>query len=146
MFDSILVVCTGNLCRSPIGERLLKAALPTKKIDSAGIKAVVGNHADEGAIDVAQKHGLSLDGHCARQLTTEMSHEYDLILVMEREQLEIITGMSPELRGKTFLFGQWLDKKDVPDPYRKSSEAFEFVYQILEQSTNLWADKLGREK
>lgn len=46
MFDSILIVCTGNICRSPIGERLLRRALPNKKIDSAGVGALIDHAAD----------------------------------------------------------------------------------------------------
>lgn len=62
MFDSILVVCTGNICRSPIGERYLRNLLPDKKIDSAGTGALIEHAADNSAIKVAQLHGLSLEG------------------------------------------------------------------------------------
>ena len=55
MFDSILVICTGNICRSPIGERLLRQLLPNKRIDSAGVGALVNHAADESAIRVAKK-------------------------------------------------------------------------------------------
>lgn len=72
MFDSILIVCVGNICRSPIGERLLKELLPSKVVSSAGISALVGNSADEKAASVANKYGVSLDGHIAQQLTAEM--------------------------------------------------------------------------
>ena len=63
MFDSILVVCTGNICRSPIAERFLRHALPGMKIDSAGTGALIGHEADESAVKIAALHGLSLDGH-----------------------------------------------------------------------------------
>ena len=53
MFDSILVICTGNICRSPIGERLLRLGLPKKKIESAGVGALVNHSADSSAIKVA---------------------------------------------------------------------------------------------
>ncbi len=84
MFDSILIVCTGNICRSPIGERYLRKALPHKKIDSAGTGALVGHAADESAIYISTKHGISLDGHLGRQLTPSLARKYDLILVMEK--------------------------------------------------------------
>lgn len=61
MFDSILVVCVGNICRSPTGERLLKRHLPEKEIASAGIGALVGKTADKSAISIAEKHQLSLE-------------------------------------------------------------------------------------
>ena len=58
MFDSILVICTGNICRSPIGERMLRRALPEKKIYYAGVAALVNHEADISVIKVAEKHGL----------------------------------------------------------------------------------------
>jgi protein-tyrosine phosphatase len=82
MFDSILVVCVGNICRSPTGERLLQQAFPSKRIASAGISALVGKSADDTAVAVANEHNLSLEGHLGKQLTKEMCREYSLILVM----------------------------------------------------------------
>ena len=143
MFNSILVVCTGNICRSPIGERFLRQALPNKKIDSAGTGALVGHSADDSAIRVAEKYGLSLAGHKGRQFTSSLGRQYDLILVMEKSHLEQIGRIAPEVRGKTMLFGQWLNQKEIPDPYRKSDEAFVSVYQLIEQAGLRWTEKLG---
>jgi len=143
MFNSILVVCTGNICRSPIGERLLRQKLPSKKIDSAGVGALVDHAADNSAIAVAGEHGLSLEGHKGQQFTGRLGRQYDLILVMEKQHIEQVTRLAPEARGKTLLFGHWLGNKEIPDPYRQSMEAFEFVYQLLEQSAMGWTAKLG---
>ncbi|ACT12344.1 MULTISPECIES: protein-tyrosine-phosphatase [Pectobacterium] len=144
MFDSILVVCVGNICRSPTGERLLKQALPTKKIASAGLGALVGKPADETATDVANQHNLSLDGHEAQQLTSALCRQYDLILVMEKGHIDGVCRIAPEVRGKTMLFGRWLNQQEIADPYRKSREAFEFVYLQLEQSAQKWVQALSR--
>ncbi|HHT0496725.1 arsenate reductase/protein-tyrosine-phosphatase family protein [Raoultella planticola] len=143
MFDSILVVCTGNICRSPIGERFLRRALPGKKIDSAGTGALVDHEADSSAIKVAALNGLSLEGHKGQQFTSSLARHYELILVMERSHIEQIGRIAPEARGKTMLFGQWLGHREIPDPYRKSEEAFASVYQLIEQAGLLWAEKLG---
>ncbi|EKH6432574.1 TPA: protein tyrosine phosphatase [Klebsiella oxytoca] len=143
MFDSILVVCTGNICRSPIGERFLREIMPTKKIDSAGTGALVNHAADESAIKVAIEHGLSLDGHKGRQFTASIGRQYDLILAMEKSHIEQIGRIAPEARGKTMLFGQWIGQKEIPDPYRKSEEAFASVYILIEQAGLRWAEKLG---
>ncbi|WP_275113603.1 protein tyrosine phosphatase [Raoultella ornithinolytica] len=143
MFDSILVVCTGNICRSPIGERYLRELLPNKRIDSAGTGALVGHDADESALNIARKNGLSLDGHKGKQFTGSLGRQYDLILVMERAHLEQIDRIAPELRGKTMLFGHWLSNKEIPDPYRKSEEAFASVYKLIVQAGKCWAEKLG---
>ncbi|HCE8951677.1 TPA: protein tyrosine phosphatase [Raoultella ornithinolytica] len=139
MFRSVLVVCVGNICRSPTGEMLLKQKLNGFKIDSAGLKAMISCPADEMAKEVAAQHNLSLDSHIAKQLTIELCKEHDLILVMEKKHIDLVCKLAPELRGKTMLFGHWLDQKEIADPYKKSREAFESVYQILDKSAQHWA-------
>ncbi|EPF7462094.1 protein tyrosine phosphatase [Serratia marcescens] len=143
MFDSILIVCVGNICRSPIGERLLKGMLPDKDVSSAGISALVGKPADEKATLIANRHNLCLDGHIARQLTADMCRKSSLILVMERKHIDAVCQVLPEARGKTMLFGHWNDKKEVVDPYRKSDEVFEIVYHLLAESAQKWVKALN---
>ncbi|MFO6299489.1 arsenate reductase/protein-tyrosine-phosphatase family protein [Rahnella selenatireducens] len=143
MFDSILIVCTGNICRSPIAERLLRQILPDRKIDSAGVSALVDNAADPSAAAVAKKHNLALDGHRATQFTSALGRQYDLILVMEKSHQEQITRVSPEARGKIILLGHWLGDREIPDPYRKSQEAFESVYRLIDQACQSWLLKLN---
>lgn len=146
MFNNILVVCVGNVCRSPSGERVLQTLLPSKHIASAGIGAeksrLVGKPADEMATQVAAEHGVDLSNHQAQQLTSELCGQYDLILVMEKGHLEALTEIAPEARGKTMLFGQWIGQKDIPDPYRQSKEAFDYAYSLIEQAAQAWAKKL----
>ena len=142
-FDSILVVCIGNICRSPTAERLLKQALPHKTISSAGISALAGHAADDTATAVADQNGVSLEGHVARQLTREMCQQHDLILVMEQKHMEAVSRIAPEVRGKTMLYGHWI-KRDIPDPYRQSREAFEFTYDLLADATQAWAQRLKK--
>lgn len=144
MFNSILVICTGNICRSPIAERLLQKALPDKKVDSAGTGALSGHPADEAAIRVATKYNLSLDGHTGRQFTSTIARQYDLLLVMEKQHLEAVTRLAPEARGKTLLLGEWLGGKEIPDPYRKSDEAFDSVYKLIDLACEQWVEKLSR--
>ncbi|AVS24150.1 protein tyrosine phosphatase [Klebsiella pneumoniae] len=143
MFNSILVLCTGNICRSPIAERILRDFFPEKEIDSAGLGALVGKPADASAINVAEKNGISLQGHKGRQFTAEMGRRYQLILVMERMHLEQVSNIAPELRGKTMLLGHWNGNKDIPDPYKKSDEAFDSVYKLIEQSCKCWISKIA---
>ncbi len=146
MFDKILVVCVGNICRSPFGELLLQKKLPHKKVASAGIGAeksgLVGKPADSMAQQVSNELGIELNEHKAKQLTSALCAQYDLILVMEKGHLEALTSIAPEARGKTMLFGEWIGKKDIPDPYRQSREAFDFAYQLIEQAADAWAAKL----
>ena len=68
-FNNILVVCVGNICRSPIGEALLKQHYPNKHIDSAGLSAVVGNSADPKALDVMVQNDVDMSEHIACHFT-----------------------------------------------------------------------------
>jgi len=142
MFNKILVVCVGNICRSPTGERLLKHYQPALTVESAGLGALVGKGADATATSVAQDNQLSLAGHSARQLTGKMCREYDLILVMEKRHIAALCEIAPEMCGKVMLFGHWDGEREIPDPYRKSREAFEAVYTLLDRSARQWAQAL----
>ncbi|EOY9168035.1 TPA: protein tyrosine phosphatase [Raoultella ornithinolytica] len=144
MFDSILVICTGNICRSPIAERMLRNLLPNKKVDSAGINAMIDHPADSTAIQISEKNSLSLAGHKGVQFTSNLGRQYDLLLVMEHEHIEKIGRIAPELRGKTMLLGHWTKYKEIPDPYRKSDEAFASVFDLIKESCLSWAEKLER--
>lgn len=143
MFDKILVVCVGNICRSPTGEFLLKSLLKNKQVASAGVGALVGKPADALASQVALEHGVSLEGHQAQQLTADLCHEYDLILVMEQGHVEAVTNIAPEARGKTMLLSRWAGQEDIPDPYRQSKEAFQHAFKMIEEGAMSWAKKLG---
>ena len=145
MFKKILVVCVGNICRSPIGEVLLQKHLPHLEVNSAGIAALVGKPADPNSQAVALKDDIDLSQHIAQKLTSEMIAEHDLILVMEKGHIKAVTNLSPAARGKTMLFAQWNGQKEIPDPYRQSLEAFEFVYELMSESAEKWAEKLGKK-
>ena len=143
MFQNILVVCMGNICRSPTAERILQKKLPNHRISSAGINALAGKDADFQAIKTALKHGIIVAGHTARQLTPKMCDEADLILVMELAHIDMVADIQPSARSKAFLLAQWLPKKNIPDPFKQSSEMFEAVFLQIEQAANTWADKLS---
>ncbi|MDO5639126.1 MAG: hypothetical protein Q4G28_04590 [Neisseria sp.] len=145
MYQNILIVCVGNICRSPTGERLLQQKLPGLSISSAGIRALSGKDADFQAIKTALKHGTVVAGHTARQLTAEMCEQADLILVMEQNHIDQVADILPAARSKTMLFGQWLPQKNIPDPFRQSEEMFETVYQQLETAAAHWAAKLAKQ-
>ncbi|MFA1784648.1 arsenate reductase/protein-tyrosine-phosphatase family protein [Klebsiella pneumoniae] len=144
MFKSILVICTGNICRSPIAERILRELLPNTKIDSAGVGALIDRPADQSAIKVSKNHGISLAEHKGKQFTSKLAKQYDLLLVMEKQHLHQVTKIAPEARGKTMLLGHWENGRDIPDPYQKSDEAFESIYQLIARSCESWADKFKR--
>ena len=128
MFNNILVVCVGNICRSPTAERLLQRYHPELKVESAGLGALVGKGADPTAI------------------SRRLCRNYDLILTMEKRHIERLCEMAPEMRGKVMLFGHWDNECEIPDPYRKSRETFAAVYTLLERSARQWAQALNAEQ
>ena len=143
MYHNILIVCLGNICRSPTAERIMQKKLPGHRISSAGITALAGKDADFQAIKTALKHGVIVAGHTARQLTAQMCEQADLILVMEPCQIDMVADIHPPARSKTMLFAQWLPKKTVPDPYKQSSEMFEAVFEQLNAAADTWKTKLN---
>ena len=143
MFNRILVLCTGNICRSPVAEALLKQGLPGKTVESAGLGALVDHPADPIAAALAQQAGLDVSQHKARQATTAMFREADLILVMSEGQKTRVAEQDPTASGKTMLMGHWLPgRPDIPDPYKKSHEAFAHVHELLEEAANAWLLRL----
>ncbi|GAA3899645.1 protein tyrosine phosphatase [Halomonas cibimaris] len=145
MFQHILIVCTGNICRSPVAAALLARALPERRVESAGLGAVVGHGVEPTARRLGEADGLDLADHQARQLTAGMLHAADLVLVMSEGQRRAAGELAPEALGKTMRLGRWLENgqgRDIPDPYRKSPEAFEHVHQLLKDATHSWATRL----
>lgn len=141
MFDSILVVCIGNICRSPMGEILLRAALPDRNVSSAGIAALVGHPADPLTLAVLPEQCAQLEAHRARQLTSSLCRSADLILVMETAHKRAVESIDASARGKIYRWGEW-GGFDVPDPYRRPQLAFEQALTLIRQGLELWLPKI----
>ena len=146
-FNNILIVCVGNICRSPVGAALLKRLFPNKHIHSAGVAARLGKGVDPAALNLAKADGLDLSNHRARQINEAMVREADLILVMTSGQYQNMVTKNPADSGKIMLYGQWLDlnytnSQDIPDPVGKSKEVFEFTHRLLVDAANTWYGKL----
>tara|TARA_R110002126_G_scaffold687_4_gene4281 strand:- start:1561 stop:1995 length:435 start_codon:yes stop_codon:yes gene_type:complete len=140
MFDSVLMVCAGNICRSPTAEYVLKSKLTDKNItvSSAGLTALVAKPADAMAQKIALSHGVVMDTHQGQQLSSQLIATNSVILVMEQRHLNDVHSRYPEARGKTFLLGKWIDNAEIPDPYRQSQEAFEHVYALIDSACSAW--------
>ena len=120
----------------------MQVHFPDKTIHSAGIIAKNDMPAYESAIRIAEQHDLSLQNHQSRRLSSELCKKADLILVMEHTHIDKIHQQFPETRGKVMLFGQWLNKTEIPDPHKRSDEMFEHVYQLMEKAAIAWQGKI----
>ncbi|MFT4262361.1 MAG: hypothetical protein QM572_03180 [Nocardioides sp.] len=99
---NVLVVCTGNLHRSPVAERLLAAALPGATVTSAGTQAPRGAPIDAGTLEQLRRLGASGEGHRARQLTPAMLEESDVVLVASLDHRQQVVSLSPRVLHRTF--------------------------------------------
>ena len=141
-FDNILVVCVGNICRSPMAEALLKQRYPHKNIDSAGVGALVGHSADPAALEIMAGQEIDITNHVAKQIDEGLAKKADLIFTMSDSQTKWIEERWPFCRGKTFKLGHSQDK-DIADPYKHEMSAFQTAYQDIVVSLEQWADKIS---
>ncbi len=135
MLDRVLIVCVGNICRSPMAEAMLRAKIrhrPGFQVSSAGVGALVGHPADPMAVELMAARGIDITGHRARQVTPEMLAAVDLVLVMEKGHQDEVHRMAPQSRGKVHRLGRF-GNFDVPDPYRRDRAAFEDALSLIER-------------
>ena len=147
MRKSVLVICTGNICRSPYAESKLKQLLPGSIIGSAGLATKVsrlqGKPANRVAIKTAIENDIDISQHRANQLTNELVDEFNIILVMEQEQMSELIDKFPTAKHKTFLFGQWINVNCIEDPYRQGKHVFRYVFSTINKAAEEWAKKLS---
>ena len=150
MFSNILIICVGNICRSPTAEYCLTQQLQQKgsqiKVSSAGLGALVGKPAAPKAIELASQAGLDLTPHKARQVTREMIKQNDLILTMEEGHTVAIEKLAPEARGKVHLLGRWQQQIEIPDPYQKGVAAYEIALKLIKNDNNTVGTKTKMNK
>lgn len=150
MSVKILMVCLGNICRSPLAEGLLASKLPKNKfsVDSAGTGGYhIGREPDQRSIATAKKNGLDISHQKARKFTTKDFEDFDYIFVMDNSNYDDVTFLAKteEHKQKVELILNELfpgDNVDVPDPYYGLQNGFDMVYEMLDEATDLLAKKL----
>jgi len=150
---SILFVCTGNICRSPLAAALWRARVagePGWRVESAGTWALDGHPASANTLAVLAERGLDAPGHRARTVNGELLSAFNLILVMERGHAEALRAEFPDVAGRVYLLSEMIGREfDIADPYGGPVVEYEATAQEIERIFELGADRmreLARDK
>jgi protein-tyrosine-phosphatase len=133
---NLIFVCTGNTCRSPMAEGLLKQLLGPDcgwQISSAGVHAGNGAPASTGAVEALRMRGIDLSGHRSRRLTPEMIRTADLVVAMTRCHRDAVLDMAPESEGKVFLLKSFGIAQCATDIYDPVGEALDVYCRVRDE-------------
>lgn len=139
----VLFVCTGNICRSPTADGVMKKLIEDSNlsdkiaVDSAGTHGYhVGCPPDNRAIETAMQNGVDISNLRARRITADDFLEFDLILAMDRGHLEFMQQLqSAESKAELEMFlnfANGINEIDVPDPYYGSGDGFQYVFDLVQ--------------
>ena len=146
----ILMVCLGNICRSPIAEGILDSKLSKDNflVDSCGTgNWHVGNQPDLRSISISRKKGLDISNQKCRQFITSDFDTFDYIYVMDKSNYKDIIALSQNEKQKNkvqLILNELFpnENRDVPDPYFGLENGFELVYEMLDETCEVIAKKL----
>ncbi|HSD14338.1 MAG TPA: low molecular weight protein-tyrosine-phosphatase [Flavobacterium sp.] len=146
----ILMVCLGNICRSPLAEGILQSKLPKELflVDSAGTGSWhVGQEPDKRSILIAKNKGLDITHQRGRQINKSDFDTFDYIYVMDISNYRDVIALAPnaEAKSKVVMILDELfpgENVDVPDPYYGGQSGFEHVYMLLNEACEIIAQKL----
>ena len=140
--ESILLLCLGNICRSPFAERYLAAELSSfdlddLSVDSAGLGTASDRRCPQSAIDTAGRYDVRLEDHRSRRLSADQLRSSDVIFVMDYVNYYTIARRHPEVADDTYFLGIFADADEhvpIPDPYGRGRERFDDVYEVISRS------------
>ncbi len=152
MKTRVLMVCLGNICRSPLAEGILKSKVDPNKVfvDSAGTGSWhIGSEPDRRSIAIAKRYGLDITDQRGRQFSEDDFENFDHIFAMDNSNFRDIISMAEtnEDRQKVHLILEEIfpsENVDVPDPYHGGEQGFENVYQMLNEACDEIAKKLNK--
>lgn len=149
MTTKVVMVCLGNICRSPLAEGILQSKVDhTVFVDSAGTANYhVGEMPDKRSIAVAKKHGIDISNQRCKHFTPNYFDEFDVIFVMDTSNynnvIKLARHENDKQKVKLILNELYPNKNlEVPDPYYGGDNGFEEVYQMLDQACEVIARKL----
>lgn len=145
MTGQILIVCVGNICRSPMAEalwnhRLQQLALP-RQASSAGLSARFGDPIHPFAEQLLKQRDIAVPTRRSRPLSSALLRESELVLVMERWHQADIERMAPYARGRIYLLGHW-QTVEVPDPMGEPATAFQEAFELIDRGITEWLKRL----
>lgn len=143
----IVIVCTGNTCRSPMAESLLRKKIAERhgdpdaiRVMSAGVAAAMGSPASAQAVDVMQERGLDLMDHSSRPLDDAIMNVADLILTMTRGHRAAILAAWPEMHDRVFTLRR--DGGDITDPVGMPVDVYKSCAEQIDEELAKWLDAI----
>lgn len=151
MATHVLMVCLGNICRSPLAEGILKSKvnLANVKVDSAGTSAThEGELPDQRSIDTAHLYNIDITDQRSRPFTTQDFDRFDYIYVMDRSNYNNVVSLASnpaQVNQVKMIMDEVYPEEsiDVPDPYYDSINGFKTVYEMLDEATDRIVQKLN---
>lgn len=143
--ERILFVCTGNTCRSPMAEALLKSKVKDVEVQSAGIHALTGSPASMNALGALKEKGINFE-HQSQALTEDLIHWASVILTMTNNHKQVILNSFPELKDKVYTLSEFVNEDelnlDIIDPFGGSLEMYQSTAKEIDQLVDKLIKKL----
>ena len=140
----ILMVCLGNICRSPLAQGILNSKITSNTfVDSAGTAAYhVGNPPDPRSTEIAKQKGIDISQYRARKFTKEDFTKFDQIFVMDQSNFEDVIRLA-ETKAEQDKVSLILPfEQELPDPYYGGKEGFEYCYSLLDKACDQIIEKM----